>query len=83
MRHADQHAHRPVTYAAAPTRLVPGVLGRVQISKEVYHRHHILGHRVRHERGMPLELNHNAARGASRRQAVRQAQVAEKLESLR
>lgn len=60
---------------------VPWVLSRVQVREEVDHGHHVLGHCVRHERRVPLELDYHSARGAARGQAVGQAEIAEQLES--
>lgn len=60
---------------------VPWVFSRVQVREEVDHGHHVLGHRVRHERRVPLELDHHSAGGATRGQAVGQAKIAEQLES--
>lgn len=63
-----------------PTIRVPRVGSRVQVRQEVDHGHHVLGHRVRHERRVTLELDHHSTGSAAGGQAVGQAQIAEQLE---
>lgn len=77
----------PVAYFSLSTHThthlhtqTPWVRSHVQVREQVDHGHHVLCHRVRHERRVPLELDDHATGGAARGQAVGQAQIAEQLE---
>lgn len=71
--------YRTISFAVS---CLPRVLGLFEVGEEVDHGQHVLGHGVRHEGGVPLELDHYPAGGAASREAVGQAQVAEQLEPL-